>query len=143
MAYSRTTSTHRPHGAPPAAKPASGLSRTSAGGAARGSRRAADGYSSDEWAGARHQRSTQRANVTGGSANGAQKENRARHGGGPRAASKLAAQPPRAGEAGPDEEEQEGHPSPGAPYDAADDILDIDRRLNALQQFLATAKAPR
>ena len=28
-------------------------------------------------------------------------------------------------------------------YDAADDIQDIDRRLNALQQFLTAAKAPR
>lgn len=34
---------------------------------------------------------------------------------------------------------------PGVPqsYDAADDIQDIDRRLNALQQFLTAAKAPR
>ena len=29
------------------------------------------------------------------------------------------------------------------PYDAEDDIQDIDRRLNALQQFLSAAKAPR
>ena len=29
------------------------------------------------------------------------------------------------------------------PYDATDDILDIDRRLNALQEFLVAAKAPR
>ena len=28
-------------------------------------------------------------------------------------------------------------------YDATDDIQDIDRRLNALQQFLTEAKAPR
>ena len=28
-------------------------------------------------------------------------------------------------------------------YDATDDIQDIDRRLNALQQFLTAAKAPR
>ena len=34
---------------------------------------------------------------------------------------------------------------PGFPtsYDATDDIHDIDRRLNALQQFLEAAKAPR
>jgi hypothetical protein len=30
-----------------------------------------------------------------------------------------------------------------AAYDAADDIQDIDRRLNALQHFLVAAKAPR
>ena len=35
-----------------------------------------------------------------------------------------------------------GSPLP-AGYDATDDIQDIDRRLNALQQFLAVAKAPR
>ena len=28
-------------------------------------------------------------------------------------------------------------------YDATEDIEDIDRRLNALQQFLSAAKAPR
>ena len=40
------------------------------------------------------------------------------------------------------EGDEDGAP-PGAAYDATDDIQDIDRRLNALQQFLTAAKAPR
>lgn len=34
-------------------------------------------------------------------------------------------------------------PAAAQHYDATDDIQDIDRRLNALQQFLEAAKAPR
>ena len=34
-------------------------------------------------------------------------------------------------------------PTFGHPFDASDDIQDIDRRLNALQEFLIAAKAPR
>ena len=117
---------------------------------------APDGYSSDEWLGARHQQRNalarsgkqhHRANVPGGAAGDAQKENQARHTGRPRAPSKLAMMPrqdeqPPDDDAAVDEEDDEGHPSP-APYDAADDIQDIDRRLNALQQFLVAAKGPR
>ena len=44
-------------------------------------------------------------------------------------------------------EYEEGDAPMGGPdassYDATDDIQDIDRRLNALQQFLVAAKAPR
>ena len=43
-----------------------------------------------------------------------------------------------------EDEEQYSRASPTTPqYDATDDIQDIDRRLNALQQFLEAAKAPR
>lgn len=53
------------------------------------------------------------------------------------------AERPRAVKAVPFEGEKRPLPSLPQQYDATDDIQDIDRRLNALQQFLEDAKAPR
>ena len=53
------------------------------------------------------------------------------------------AERPRAVKAVPFEGEKRPLPSLPQQYDATDDIQDIDRRLNALQQFLEAAKAPR
>lgn len=53
------------------------------------------------------------------------------------------AERPRAVKAVPFEGEKRPMPSLPQQYDATDDIQDIDRRLNALQQFLEAAKAPR
>lgn len=53
------------------------------------------------------------------------------------------AERPRAVKAVPFEGEKRPMPSLSQQYDATDDIQDIDRRLNALQQFLEAAKAPR
>ena len=42
-----------------------------------------------------------------------------------------------------EDEHQEVSGAASSPYDAAQDIADIDRRLSALQDFLKAAKAPR
>ena len=61
---------------------------------------------------------------------------------------KQAYDPPQQQEEEDGEGMEDGEPREGggrglAAYDATDDIQDIDRRLNALQQFLTAAKAPR
>ena len=129
-----------------------GSARRSGGNGPRSDGGHADGDSSDEWLGVRQKhraRGQQRGNVTAASHEDgeAHKENRARHEQ-PRAASKQYPARPSssvsdaAGDGAADEvDETRDVASPS--YDATDDIQDIDRRLNALQQFLVAAKAPR
>ena len=112
------------------------LSSSARGRAARSHRETGSDYSSsEEWGGSRPRarvppRGEAAPNTDGGPFDDAHKENRMRraHEERPRASKGLGDFDARA---------------PEPQYDATDDIQDIDRRLNALQQFLEAAKAPR
>ena len=103
------------------------------------------GYSSDEWAHHGGSRSTSLRPPSAGRA----KENRAKQTARPLSNSKRAPSAEKSRRPALEEEgvSERGHhvriPAAMMTYDASDDIKDIDRRLDALQQFLSAAKAPR